>query len=493
MTDNAKPINILLNICGVHRTAAHLKGVALEFSTDSTRMSEQANHSLDTVFRTRRLISPRGETAGAVAVREGAIVGIEPYDSPLDATQQITLAPDEVLLPGIVDVHVHVNDPGRAEWEGFPTATGAAAAGGITTILDMPLNSVPPTTTAEALRIKRDVARDRAHVDVGFWGGVVPDNLNELRRLHESGVYGVKAFLLHSGVDEFPGVDASQLEAAMYELAEYDGLLIVHAEDAATVEHAPDANGRSYEPFLRSRPGTAETVAISIVLDLARRTGCRVHIVHLSTSDALESLAEARADGVRVTVETCPHYLTFSSEEIPDGATEFKCCPPIREAENRESLWQGLEGGVIDYIVTDHSPCVPELKEPETGNFGTAWGGISSLQVSLPAVWTQARARGHDLAQVVSWMATRPATLLGVRGKGSLETGNDADLCVFAPEETFLVDARELWHRNPISAYHGRRLAGTVRQTWLRGRCVHDAATSSSGQTPRGRLLSRQS
>lgn len=439
----------------------------------------------DVVIRARRLIGPRGEAAGSVAVRDGRIAAVAPHDAPPPAARTVELADDEVLLPGLVDTHVHVNDPGRAEWEGFPTATRAAAAGGITTLLDMPLNSLPPTVDPESLAVKRESARGRVHVDVGFWGGAVPGNREHLGPLHDAGVFGFKSFLLHSGVDEFPPLDAAGLEAALAELAARDALLIVHAENAEAIDAAPGPHGEHYRDFLASRPRGAEDVAIAQVLDLARRTGGRVHVLHLSSSDALPMIAAAKADGVRVTVETCPHYLGFTAEEIPDGATQFKCCPPIREAANRERLWQGLADGTIDCVVSDHSPCTPELKRLDTGDFGVAWGGVSSLQLGLSAVWTQARLRGHGLADVVRWMAGRTAEIAGLHRKGALEPGADADLCAFAPDDAFVVDAAGLHHRNPVTAYQGRALAGRVRRTWLRGEPVDIAGP------PRGTLLSR--
>ncbi|GAA4620522.1 allantoinase AllB [Saccharopolyspora hordei] len=451
-------------------------------------MSEAATGAYDVVFRARRLIGPNGETSGSVGVRDGRIAAVEPFDAQLDAARTVELAADEVLLPGLVDTHVHVNDPGRTEWEGFDTATRAAAAGGVTTILDMPLNSLPPTIDTGALEVKRTTAREKAHVDVGFWGGAVPGNLAELRGLHEAGVFGFKCFLLHSGVDEFPPLSPAELDEALRELARHDAMMIVHAEDSEAIEHAPTAHGEDYDDFLSSRPRGAENVAIAQVIELARRIGGRVHVLHLSSSDALPMIASARADGVQVTVETCPHYLSFTAEEIPDGATQFKCCPPIREARNRELLWQGLADGTIDCVVSDHSPCTPELKRLDIGDFGVAWGGVSSLQLGLSAVWTQARVRGHGLADVVRWMSRRPAEVAGVRGKGSIAVGQDADFCVFAPDEAFVVDVERLHHRNPVSPYHGRPLAGVVRQTWLRGTQIvgPDAVT-----TPQGRLLTR--
>jgi allantoinase len=322
------------------------------------------------------------------------------------------------------------------------------------------------------------------HVDVGFWGGAIPGNTGDLRELHDAGVFGFKCFLLHSGVDEFPPLDAAGLEAALRELAAFDALMIVHAEDAHAIESAPEPHGGKYRDFLGSRPRGAENLAITHVIEAARKTGARAHVLHLSSSDALPLIASARAEGLPLSVETCPHYLSFTAEEIRDGATQFKCCPPIREAANRELLWQGLADGVIDTIVSDHSPCTPELKRFDTGDFGLAWGGISSLQLGLPAIWTQARQRGFSLADVVRWMAERPAAQVGMTRKGHLAVGYDADFCVFAPDEAFVVDVAKLKHRNPVSAYDQRPLAGVVRSTWLRGSRV-------TGDEPRGALLTR--
>jgi allantoinase len=439
---------------------------------------------LDLLFRARRVITPDGELPRCVGVRDGRIVAVEPLDAAPPAADVIDVDPEMVLLPGLVDTHVHVNDPGRTEWEGFESATRAAAAGGITTIIDMPLNSLPPTTDVPALELKRKTAQGKAHVDVGFWGGAVPGNAAELEGLHEAGVFGFKCFLLPSGVDEFPPLRPNELADVLRRLQSFGALLIVHAEDAGSIEHAPPPHGDRYAEFLASRPRGAENLAIAQVIELARRTGARVHILHLSSSDALPVIASARRDGVAVTVETCPHYLTFTAEEIPNGATQFKCCPPIREADNRELLWRGLMDGVIDCVVSDHSPCTAELKRFDTGDFGAAWGGIAGLQVGLPAVWTAARDRGVALTEVVRWMASRPAEQVGLRRKGSIAPGYDADLCVFAPDEEFTVAAHKLRHRNPVSAYHGRTLAGVVHGTWLRGREV-------TGTEPHGLLLRR--
>jgi allantoinase len=438
----------------------------------------------DLVLRAPRVVTAAGEVAGCVAVRDGRVAAIEPLEAGLTGAETVALGDDEVLLPGLVDVHVHVNEPGRTEWEGFASATRAAAAGGVTTILDMPLNSVPPTVDLAALEAKRAAAEGRVHVDVGFWGGAVPGNLGELRGLHDAGVFGFKCFLLPSGVEEFPHLGPGELDRYLEVLAGLPALLVVHAEDAGAVAGAPPAHGRRYADFLASRPRGAENLAVAQVVESARRTGGRAHVLHLSSSEALPVLAGARGDGVRVSVETCPHYLTFDAGTVPDGATEFKCCPPIREAGNRELLWRGLADGVIDLVASDHSPCPPELKRRDTGDFGTAWGGIASLQLGLPAVWTAARARGHRLADVVRWMAGRPAEVAGLPGKGRIALGGDADLCLFAPDEAFVVDPGRLHHRHPVTPYAGRTLAGVVRRTWLRGREV-------TGQDPRGSLLTR--
>ncbi|HEY3509373.1 MAG TPA: allantoinase AllB [Kribbella sp.] len=440
---------------------------------------------LDLVIRARRVVRGGGEQAAAIGVRDGRIAVVSPYDAELDAAADLRLADDEVLLPGLVDSHVHVNDPGRTDWEGFTSATKAAAAGGVTTIVDMPLNSIPPTCDVPALTLKRKTAETQAYVDVGFWGGAIPGNVPDLRPLHEAGVFGYKCFLLHSGVDEFPPLDADQLAAAMREIASFDGLLIVHAEDAHRIDEATQPDGASYRAFLNSRPRTAENEAVQHVVDLARETGCRVHILHVSSAEVLPLLAKARADGVRISAETCPHYLSFDAEDIPDGATQYKCCPPIREAANRELLWDGLRDGTIDQIVSDHSPSTIDLKHLETGDFGTAWGGIASLQLGLSAIWSEARRRGFTLPDVVRWMAEAPADQTGLRTKGRIEVGYDADLCVLAPDETFTVDARQLQHKNAITPYDGRTLTGVVRSTWLHGVPVDLAAD------PRGRLLTR--
>ncbi|MGW6291324.1 allantoinase AllB [Streptomyces sp. NPDC055058] len=438
------------------------------------------------VLRSTRVITPEGPRAASVAVARGTITAVLPHDAPVPGGARLEDLGDDVLLPGLVDTHVHVNDPGRTEWEGFWTATRAAAAGGITTLVDMPLNSLPPTTTVDHLRTKQRVAAGQAHVDVGFWGGALPDNTKDLRPLHEAGVFGFKAFLSPSGVEEFPHLDQDRLARALAEIAAFDGLLIVHAEDPHHLAAAPPCSGPRYADFLASRPRDAEDTAIAQLLAQARRFDARVHILHLSSADALPLIAEARADGVRVTAETCPHYLTLTAEEVPDGASEFKCCPPIREAANQDLLWQALADGTVDCVVTDHSPSTADLK---TADFGTAWGGISGLQLSLSAVWTEARRRGHGLQDVVRWMARGTARLAGLDArKGAVAPGHDADFAVFAPDETFTVDPAALQHRNRVTAYAGRTLHGVVRSTWLRGRRI---VADGEFTAPTGRLLTR--
>jgi allantoinase len=426
--------------------------------------------SYDLVVRSRRVVLPEGERPAAVAVRDGVIAAVAEHGARLDARREIDLG-ELALLPGLVDTHVHVNEPGRTEWEGFVTATRAAVAGGVTTIVDMPLNSLPPTVSAGALAAKRAAAQGRCAVDTGFWGGAVPGNLGRLRELHDDGVYGFKCFTSPSGVEEFPALDEAQLRAAMTEIAAFGGLLIVHAEDPARLS---EPAGPGYAEFLASRPGDSETSAVARVARLSAETGCRAHIVHLSDAGSLGAL------GGHVSAETCPHYLTLAAEDAKDGGTAFKCCPPIREAANQDRLWAALAAGRIGSVVSDHSPCVPALKE---GGFDTAWGGISSLELGLPVVWSAARARGHGLADVCRWMAEGPAALVGLTAKGRIEVGRDADLVAFDPDRPFTVDAGALRQRHPVTPYAGRRLTGVVETVWLRG--------APAGDTPRGRLLRR--
>jgi allantoinase len=434
---------------------------------------------VDLVVRSRRTVLADGERAAAVLVRDGTIVGVEPYAAAVEAADDVDLG-DRALLPGLVDTHVHVNEPGRTEWEGFATATRAAAAGGVTAIVDMPLNSLPPTVTVDALRIKQKAAEGQCHIDVGFWGGAIPGNAGDLPGLHAAGVFGFKAFLADSGVPEFPPVDPAQLATA---LAAVDALFVVHAEDPYHLHDAPAS--ATYRDFLDSRPPDAEHAAVATAIEAARAAGARLHILHLSAASALPLIAAAKQEGVRVTAETCPHYLTLNAEHIPTGATEFKCCPPIRDAANADRLWAALADGLITCVVSDHSPCTPDLKRQDTGDFAAAWGGIASVQLGLPVIWTAARERGHALADVVAWMARRPADLAGLERKGRIAVGADADLVAFDPDGTFVVHAGELFHRNPVTPYAGKTLSGLVITTWLRGRTV-------TGDQPGGRFLFRE-
>jgi len=438
----------------------------------------------DVVLRSQRVLTPAGFQPREVGIKDGKIAAVEPLGNALAGEQVYELQPEEVLLPGLVDTHVHINEPGRTQWEGFESATRAAAKGGVTTVIDMPLNSIPATTDRAALEEKVAATHGKRHVHVGFWGGAVPGNKPHLRELHDAGVFGFKTFLLHSGVDEFQPLTPDELEDYLTELVDFDATMIVHAEDSRSIDRAPHAEGSDYHRFLTSRPRSAENLAVAEVIARARWTGAKAHILHLSSSDALPMIASAKRDGVRITAETCPHYLTLTAEEIPDGNTAYKCCPPIREASNQDKLWEGLVDGTIDCIVTDHSPSTVDLKHLDTGDFGTAWGGIASLQVSLAVVWSAARARGIGLDKVVEWMATNPARLAGLRSKGTIGVGFDADMSIFAPDEAFVVQADQLEHKNPITPYHERALSGVVRRVFLTGSEIDFA-------NPAGQLLWR--
>ena len=438
----------------------------------------------DLVIRAPRVISGHGggEIAAAVGVRDGSVAALMPLNHEATAASVLELDSAVVLMPGLVDSHVHICEPGNTAWEGFAAATRAAAAGGITTLVDMPLDSVPSTVSVAALELKRQAAAGQCHVDVGFWGGVIPGNRADLVPLHQAGVLGFKCFLAHSGSDDFPPVTDREMREALGVLRELGSPLLVHAESAEAAAAIGEATGPSYARYLASRPRGVENLAICQVIEAARRSGGRAHVVHLSSSDALPMIASARRDGVAVTAESCPHYLTLTAEEIPDGATAFKCSPPIREVANRELLWGGLRDGAVDLVVSDHSPATADMKEVAGGNFGAAWGGISSLQLGLPLIWTGARARGHSLGAVASWMSAGPARLAGLRGKGKVAVGYDADFALFAPDESFVVDQGQLHHRHPLTPYQGRTLSGVVRGTFLRGELIDPGR-------PRGQLL----
>jgi allantoinase len=442
-------------------------------------------------LKSRRVVTPDGLRPATVLVDGERIERVASYDELVYG--EVHDAGDAVVMPGLVDAHVHVNDPGRHDWEGFEHATRAAAAGGVTTILDMPLNSIPATTTRAALAHKHDAARSRLAVDVGFWGGVVPGNMADLDALWAGGVFGFKCFLVPSGVPEFPHVVESDLNQALSVLARLGAPLLVHAEMPAVIDAAaPDGaiDRRVYAAYLASRPIAAEVEAIDLVVRLARVHNARVHIVHVSSREGAERIREARARDVRISGETCPHYLTFSSDEIRDGATAYKCAPPIRDSGTRSSLWDSLRSGVLDLVASDHSPFPPAMKALDTGDFFAAWGGIASLQLLLPAVWTGARERGYPIDSMANWLTIAPARLAGVAGrKGAFEPGADADAVVWEPDASFVVEPAALHHRHAITPYAGRRLVGVIRQTWLRGKLVYDG--SHHLQTDRGRVLTR--
>jgi allantoinase len=442
------------------------------------------------ILRSSRVVTPEGERAAAVVVEKGVIKRVV---EPASVTSCDYDYGDLALLPGLVDTHVHLNEPGRTEWEGFVTGTRAAAAGGVTTLIDMPLNSIPPTIDVDSLKQKAAAARGRCHVDVGFWGGAVPGNNAVLGDLLESGVFGFKSFMVNSGVPEYDWMQPHDLRRAAPELKRLNALLLVHAEWPFVIEEASLrddvalGDSRKYDLYLRSRPAAAELEAIDYLIDLVREFGCRVHIVHLAAPQALPAIEAARAEGLPITVETCPHYLTFTAESVPDGATAFKCAPPIRTKDCREQLWNALRRGALDMIVSDHSPCPPIMKQFDSGDFLAAWGGIASLQLGLSAVWSGACERGFKLSDLTSWMSLSPARLAGLdERKGAIAAGRDADIVVFDPDAIQRIDGASLEQRHKFTPYDGMELRGAVRATFLRGEKIYDAGVFTP---PRGRLL----
>jgi len=449
--------------------------------------------TLTWAFRSTRVVTSTGMRPATILVREGRIVVVTGWDD-VPASAHLRDYGDYVLLPGLVDTHVHINEPGRTEWEGFKTATQAAAAGGVATLVDMPLNCAPETISANALAAKRTAATGQAWTDWMTWGGAVGNNDQggneaEIPALIEAGVPGFKCFLVHSGIDGFAWIDEPQLHKTLAALRNSGLPLLAHAELAAPVERATaqlqDADWRGYSTYLASRPDEAELEAIDLLIALATKYDTPLHIVHLATAQALPALRQARAAGHKITVETCPHYLWFAAEVIPDGATQFKCAPPIRNAANREALWQALQEGLIDMIATDHSPCSPDLKSQDTGRFDQAWGGIASLGLALPVIWTalsQHSGSPEPLAQLTKWMATEPARLAGLTGqKGAIAVGYDADLVIFDPNWEWTVTEADLGFRHKISPYLGAQLRGRVLETWLRGECIFWQRGSEGG------------
>jgi len=428
------------------------------------------------VLKSKNVIIAGEMIPASIEVKGELIYAIHPFEYIADC--QVHDFDELVIMPGLVDSHVHINEPGRTEWEGFNTATQAAAAGGITALVDMPLNCIPVTTTKAAFDEKLAAVDDKLWVDCGFWGGVIPQNINDLDELLHAGVLGVKSFLIDSGIEEFPNVQADDIRAAMPILAKHDVPYLIHAE--LDCGHFDDVViTKEYRSFLASRPKKWENDAISLMVDMARESkakgdNCKVHIVHLSSDEALDTIAQAKAEGLRFSAETCPHYLTIAAENIPDGKTLFKCCPPIRENANREHLWQAIRDGRLDFIVSDHSPCTPELKHIDTGDIEKAWGGISALQFGISLIWTEAKERGFTLVDITRLMATETAKFAGLDSvKGAIKTGNHADFLVFDPNEQFTITNEMIKHRHNITPYAGRKVTGQVAHTFVRGHHVY--------------------
>lgn len=453
----------------------------------------------ETFFRGRRVLTPTGTRAASIHVQNGRIARVADYED-IPAGAAVIDAGELTIMPGVVDTHVHINEPGRTEWEGFETATRAAAAGGTTTVVDMPLNSIPPATTVGGLMEKAAAMEGRCYIDVGLWGGAIPDNTRAdptgLSKIFRRGALGFKCFLVPSGVDEFPYVREEDVRAALTQLHGTDAVFMVHAELPGPIDdiaramkaESPPPDPRVYKNYVRSRPREAEDQAIELLYRLCKEVGTPVHVVHLSSSGALGTLARARDEGVPLTAETAPHYLHFTAEGVPDGATWFKCAPPIRERDNQERLWAALDDGLITMVVSDHSPCTPDLKRMDVGDFDAAWGGIAGLQFALSAVWTEAHARGHSLDRVAGWMCAAPARHAGISDrKGSIAPGRDADLVLFDPDATFTVEPPRVYHRHKVTPYAGETLRGAVRATYLRGARVYDG--TSHAPTPNGQWI----
>ncbi len=437
-------------------------------------------------IRSRKVVLGREMKSALIVFDNGKVESIRQYNS--ETEFDVTDYGELVIMPALVDTHVHINEPGREEWEGFKTATMAAAAGGITTIIDMPLNSIPATVNYNALQEKVKAAEGKLHVDCGFYGGIIPGNEGELEALANAGVFGFKAFMIDSGVVEFPHVSEQDLRSALKKLSRFDKKvpLLVHAELESQIEFRNE-NESSFNSFLTTRPDKWETDAIKVLVKLSKEFEYHIHVVHVSSSQSIDIIRKAKDSGLKITAETCPHYLFFSAEEIEDGETKFKCTPPIRSAENREMLWEAVKEGVIDFIVSDHSPCPEDMKYASEGSFIKAWGGISGLQTAFQAVWTGARRRGISLQDISDKMSSAPARFIGLaEKKGSIAEGCEADFLIFDEENKFTVDERKLFCKNLITPYHGRELQGTVRATYLRGKKIYDNGIFTQ---PEGKVL----
>lgn len=446
-------------------------------------------------IKSRAVLLPNPKGSGSCLTPATVLVEQEKISAILNHNDSEVSVPiidvgDDVVMPGICDTHVHMNEPGRTEWEGISTATKAAAAGGITTLIDMPLNSIPPTTTVHALELKRKSAKETAFVDYGFWGGVIPENLDSLKPLVEAGVLGFKAFMIDSGVPEFPMAQESVLREGLSILSKLNVPLLVHAEVESKVQ-IKNLSVTQYQHYLESRPQKWEIDAIKKIISIAEELKARVHVVHLSAANALQEIASAKKRGVLVSAETCPHYLTLKAEDVPEGATHFKCAPPIRENSNRNRLWEGLSDGIIDFIVSDHSPCTPQLKHLDTGNFDSAWGGIAGLQFGLPVIWTELSARGLGVSELSHWLSTATSNFLNLTGKtGKIEKGADADLVVWDPNSEFTLKEDQIFHRHKVTPYLGKKLKGIVKKTFVRGNKVYDLGVFSS--VPKGTEVNRR-
>ena len=437
-------------------------------------MNHPINMSITPNFAiiSHRVLTPKGERPAAILIQEEKIMDVVsiseiPSDCPVEDMK------NDVVMPGLVDTHVHINEPGRTDWEGFETATKAAAAGGITTLVDMPLNCIPVTTTVDALNEKIAATKNQLWVDCGFYGGLIPDNLQNIESLADAGVLGFKAFLSHSGIDEFPNINEKHLREALPIFANKGIPILVHAElENGAIQ---SENHSTYKSFQDSRPKSWENNAVKLLIQLSKEFDARIHIVHLSSADILAEIAQTRNDGYPISVETCPHYLHFSSEHISDGDTRFKCAPPIWESDNKEKLWSGLENGLINFITSDHSPCTAELKNLEVGDFEKAWGGISSIQFTLPVIWTECKTRGYSMDQLINWMSKQPAKFIGKdQQKGQISPGFDADLVCWNPDEKYIIQKEAIHHKNKLTPYEGESLYGVVNATFLRGQKVYE-------------------